>query len=91
MAASMAAFSLPQTGILLKVQAVPRSYTIDKRAPELGGGWSLKLFDDDGEEGGGGVFPPAEYATGENSNEEQDREAYADAMGEGEGWANAGW
>lgn len=32
------------------------SYEIDPRAPELGGGWRLRLLED-GEEVGGGVFP----------------------------------
>lgn len=31
-------------------------YEIDPRSTELGGGWRLKLFEDD-EEVGGGVFP----------------------------------
>jgi plasmid rolling circle replication initiator protein Rep len=34
-----------------------RSYEISPRAPELGGGWRLRLIED-GEEVGGGVFPP---------------------------------
>ena len=34
-------------------------FEIDPRAPELGGGWRLRLIED-GEEVGGGVFPASE-------------------------------
>lgn len=34
------------------------AYEIDRRAAELGNGWRLRLLED-GEEVGGGVFPPA--------------------------------
>ncbi|MDI3260846.1 MAG: hypothetical protein QJR02_14260 [Sinobacteraceae bacterium] len=33
---------------------------IDPRPEELGGGWRLRLIED-GEEVGGGVYPPDEY------------------------------
>ena len=35
-----------------------RTYTINPRPSELGGGWKLTFFED-GEEAGGGVFPAA--------------------------------
>lgn len=34
-----------------------RAYEIAPRVPELGGGWTLRLLED-GEEVGGGYFPP---------------------------------
>lgn len=34
------------------------SYQIDPRPADLGGGWRLRLLED-GQEVGGGVFPPA--------------------------------
>ena len=37
-------------------------FTITERPTALGGGWTLKLFDENGEEMGGGVFPPEEGA-----------------------------
>jgi hypothetical protein len=46
------------------------SYQIDPRPEALGGGWSLKLFED-GEEMGGGVFPPVP-----NPEEQDFDEAY---------------
>lgn len=55
-----------------------RTYQIDPRAPELGGGWQLKLIEN-GEEAGGGVFPLA------NEDPEFDQ-AYQDALDEGEAW-----
>lgn len=57
-----------------------RTYQIDPRPAELGGGWSLKLFED-GEEMGGGVFPPV--PTLEQPDFDQ---AYQDTMDEGEAW-----
>lgn len=57
-----------------------RTYQIDPRPVELGGGWSLKLFED-GEEMGGGVFPPVP-----NTEEPDFDEAYQDALNEGEDW-----
>ncbi len=53
-------------------------FEIDPRAPELGGGWRLRLIED-GEEVGGGVFPASETAVSKT-------DAYADAMDEAEGW-----
>lgn len=64
-----------------------RTYQIAPRPPELGGGWSLKLFED-GEEMGGGVFPPVPKKRGvivlfEGTDFD---EAYQDAIEEGEDW-----
>jgi hypothetical protein len=36
------------------------SYEITPRPVELGGGWRLRLLED-GQEVGGGVFPPVDY------------------------------
>ena len=60
-----------------------RTYQIDPRPVEFGGGWSLKLFED-AEEMGGGVFPPVP-----NTEEPDFDEAYQDALNEGEGWIAA--
>lgn len=57
-----------------------RTYQIDPRPNELGGGWSLKLFEC-AEEMGGGVFPPV--PTPEQPDFDQ---AYQDALDEGEAW-----
>lgn len=38
---------------------MPFSYEITPRQVELGGGWRLRLLED-GQEVGGGVFPPVE-------------------------------
>jgi hypothetical protein len=52
------------------------SYEITDRAPELGGGWRLRLLED-GEEVGGGVFPivadPEADMTWWNACSEQER------------------
>lgn len=48
-------------------------YEIEPRAPELGGGWRLRLIEVD-DEVGGGVFPPTEAI-------EDAKEALADAYG----------
>ncbi len=56
------------------------SYEIDRRPAELGGGWSLKLYED-GQEVGGGVFPAL--------TEAEEPEAYDEALIEGENWLNA--
>lgn len=53
-----------------------RTYEIKPRLPEIGGGWNLRFLED-GEEAGGGYFPPVP------SNDE----AYLEAMDEGENWA----
>lgn len=59
------------------------SYTIEPRPKERGDGWRLRLFTD-GEEMGGGVFPP-------EANPEADAEtlldvAFAEAVAEGQEW-----
>jgi hypothetical protein len=58
-----------------------RTYQIDPRPVELGAGWSLRLLDD-GEEMGGGVFPPV---PGEKADFD---EAYDDAINEGQSWVD---
>jgi hypothetical protein len=60
-----------------------RTYQINPRPPELGGGWNLKFYED-GEEMGGGVFPPV--PTPEQPEFDQ---AYQDALDEGEDWAQS--
>ena len=60
------------------VDPATAGFEIDPRAPELGGGWRLRLIDD-GEEVGGGVFPASE-------TEESKTEVYAEAMAEAEDW-----
>lgn len=62
-----------------------RTFRVDPRPAELGGGWRLYLFED-GEDAGGGVFP----ATGYEVVEDQSAAAYADALAEGEAWNDAG-
>ena len=64
-----------------------RTYQIDPRPAELGGGWNLKLFEG-AEEMGGGVFPPVPKKRGvivlfEGTDFD---EAYQDALDEGEDW-----
>ena len=54
-----------------------RSYEISPRAPELGGGWRLRLIED-GEEVGGGVFPLDASA---GDVEQAFEEAKAEAIG----------
>jgi hypothetical protein len=56
-----------------------RTYQIEPRPAELGGGWNLKLLEN-GQEMGGGVFPPA---TIDESDFDQ---AYQSAIDEGEDW-----
>ena len=58
-----------------------RTYAIEPRPPALGGGYCLRLFED-GQEAGGGVFPPNE------ATEAADKAAYTAALAEGEDW---GW
>lgn len=48
-------------------------FEVEPRAESLGGGWRLRLIDDDGEEAGGGVFPAGD-------------DGYADAYEEGSDW-----
>lgn len=57
-----------------------RTYQIDPRSAEMGGGWNLKLLEN-AEEMGGGVFPPV--ATIDESDFDQ---AYQSAIDEGEEW-----
>jgi hypothetical protein len=57
-----------------------RTYEVNPQPQELGGGWSLKLFED-GEEMGGGVFPPVL-----NTEEPDFDEAYQNALDEGGNW-----
>lgn len=56
------------------------SYEIDPRPAELGGGWRLRLLAD-GEEMGGGVFPPE---PGEPADVAA--MAYADALQVAQDW-----
>ena len=56
-----------------------RSYQIDPRPAELGGGWRLRLLEE-GEEVGGGVFPA------KDESEEAADAAYAEALEEAESW-----
>lgn len=58
------------------------SYQIDPRQEALGGGWKLQLLED-GEEVGGGVFPPVL-----TPNETEYEKAYQDALDEGEEWVS---
>lgn len=55
-------------------------FEIEPRPGHLGGGYRLRLIDDDGEEAGGGVFPPAD------DSKEADLDAYAEAHDEGSAW-----
>lgn len=57
-----------------------RTYQIEPRPTEIGGGWSLKIYED-GQEMGGGVFPRVE--TPDQPHYDQ---AYQDALEEGENW-----
>jgi len=57
-----------------------RTYEIQPRPREIGGGWSLKLIEN-GEEMGGGVFPPVQNTEGTDFDE-----AYQEALDEGESW-----
>lgn len=57
-----------------------RTYQIDPRPSALGGGWSLKLFEN-GEGMGGGVFPSMPMPDQPHYDQ-----AYQDALEEGEGW-----
>jgi hypothetical protein len=57
-----------------------KTYEVHPRSAELGGGWSLKLYEE-GHEMGGGVFPPMP-----NQDTPEYDEAYQDAIDEGERW-----
>lgn len=54
-------------------------YTIDPRPADLGGGWRLAMFED-GDEVGGGVFPPA------GQGEEALTAAYCEALEWAQEW-----
>jgi hypothetical protein len=60
------------------VEPAALRYEIEPRSPELGGGWRLRLIEED-DEVGGDVFPSP-------ANECSIREAYDDALAEGESW-----
>lgn len=60
------------------------AHTITPRPPELGGGWRLRLLED-GEEVGGGVFPPADLA----DPAEALQAAFDDAEAEAEAWLSS--
>lgn len=60
-------------------------YEIDKRPAELGGGWRLRLLED-GEEVGGGVFPPDESI---EDAQKALANAYDDALDDGEAWLSS--
>ena len=57
-----------------------KSYRILPRPIERGGGWSVKFYKD-GEEMGGGVFPPVK-----NTEESDFDEACHDAVNAGQVW-----
>ena len=61
------------------------AYSITSRPDAIGGGWQLRLLDD-GEEVGGGVFPPVE---GIDDAEEALQAAHDDAMDEALDWMNS--
>lgn len=74
----------PQRGNVVatrSTEAKMRSYEINSRPAELGGGWSLKLFED-GLVMGGGIFPLEAYEGLESPLDE----AYSEALNEGEAW-----
>lgn len=58
------------------------NYEISPRPLEVGGGWRLRLLED-GEEVGGGVFPPVDDI--EDANEAL-QAAFDDAEGEAYAW-----
>ena len=61
------------------------AYSITSRPDALGGGWQLRLLDD-GEEVGGGVFPPVE---GIDDAQEALQAAHDNAMDEALDWMNS--
>lgn len=58
------------------------SFEIIPRLPEVGGGWRLRLLQDDVEVGGG-IFPPSEHAENEA---DALKLAYFDAEDEAYAW-----
>lgn len=61
------------------------TFTITARPDSVGGGWRLKLLED-GEEVGGGVFPPVE---GVEDPEAASQAAYDDAHTEAMDWMDS--
>jgi hypothetical protein len=61
------------------------SYEITPRPVALGGGWRLRLLED-GQEVGGGVFPPVD---GIDDPQEALQAAFDDAEGEALDWVNS--
>jgi hypothetical protein len=59
-------------------------YEVEPRPLDLGGGYRLRLFEDD-ECVGGGVFPLDEYPEAEGE-EEAEKMAFTDAQDEGLDW-----
>lgn len=62
-------------------------YDVNPRPEQLGGGWSLKLYED-GEEMGGGVFPPDTEQFPDDPQEALNV-AFTDAMNEGDAWVES--
>ena len=62
------------------------SYEITPRSAELGGGWRLRLLQDDVEVGGG-VFPPDE--TGSQNPKDALQAAFDDAEAEAYAWLDS--
>lgn len=62
-----------------------RSYIIESRKKEMGGGYRLRLIED-GKEMGGGVFPLAGYRTARETDEEAAQCAYDDALVNASAW-----
>lgn len=62
------------------------SYEILPRPDHLGGGWRLRLLED-GQEVGGGVFPPVEEEGG--TREDALADAFADAEAEAYDWLDS--
>ena len=61
------------------------AHTITPRPAEVGGGWRLRLLED-GEEVGGGVFPPVDDFT---DPAEALQAAFDDAEAEAEAWLSS--
>ena len=60
------------------------NYEIEPRPSELGGGWRLRLLEDDMEVGGG-IFPPIEDIE-EGNTDLAAQKAYDDALSEASIW-----
>ncbi len=61
------------------------AYFVAPRPVALGGGWRLRLVED-GQEVGGGVFPPVD---GIEDAKEATEAAYSDALDAGEDWLSS--